>query len=68
MKKSTYSLLVNSEEKGRTATEIVITAAFIVSTAFAFFQAANQSVQIPPDRTKATMVAQTVEKPAPQRG
>jgi hypothetical protein len=44
---STYALIVRSEEKSRSVLEIVLYAAFSLSTLVAIFQFAQQPVKVP---------------------
>lgn len=61
MKNSTYSLLVRSEEKGRTVLETAMYSLVALSVAFSIYQAANQPVQIPGDAAPAPQVVQTAD-------
>ncbi|MGZ4966992.1 MAG: hypothetical protein ACXWAV_00085 [Chthoniobacterales bacterium] len=60
--KNTYSLLVQSQEKGRSIFEVVIYGLVIVCTAFSGWQFASHSVVVPGmnrgNDTKTEMVAQ----------
>ena len=66
--KSTYSLLVNSEEKNRSIVEGAVYVLLIGCMAFSMFSMASQSVTMPnpgTDSTKNTEI-QLATTPAPQ--
>ena len=55
--KSTYSLLVRSEERSRSAFEIVVYVAVILSTVVSIWQVAQQRVTVPSSIGISTMAA-----------
>ena len=64
---TTYSLLVHSEEKGRTLFESAIVALIVLSTAFTGWQFASSSIVLPGmAETKPAPATPIVAKAAPQ--
>ncbi len=65
---TTYSLLVRSEEKGRTIFEGAIIGLIVLSTAFTGWQFASSSIVLPGmATTKVTAPSAIVAKAAPQQ-
>jgi len=64
--KSTYSLLVGSEEKGRSIFEGAICALIVLCTAFSGWQFASNSVALPRMPATSNAPAPMIAKAAPQ--
>ena len=58
VRKSTYSLLIRSEEKERNLFEIAACGLFVLSAVAAIFQFASQPVKIPADPVRNVSAAQ----------
>lgn len=58
LRKSTYSMLVRSEEKEKNLFETIACGLFILSTVAAIFQFASQPVKIPVDPVRTASGAQ----------
>ncbi|MBA2242708.1 MAG: hypothetical protein H0W04_07445 [Chthoniobacterales bacterium] len=62
---TTYSLLVHSEEKGRSIFEGAVMGLIVLSTAFSGWQFASSSVVVPPLAAANSNSAAIVAKAAP---
>ena len=68
MNKNTYSMILRSEEKGRSVFETVIAAVFFVSVVFSIYSAANQPIPTIPDRKPAAVFVQAPELAVDHQG